>query len=197
MSQSQFVPKGQGLRFNRQGNSQVAKETAKADAISKETLLNRRNALLQEYNKVHQKPAWSPAYNAAVRILLIIRVSSAMYSIIKDCDESFNYWEPLHLLVFTPPKAAALTPSNASFQAPFQTWEYSPEYAIRSWAYLLQYVPLARTLAVLGLGKVRMPFASARLIKITSADACLFHLISSHRGKSSLPSGFSWLSHLH
>lgn len=31
---------------------------------------------------------------------------------------------------------------------PFQTWEYSPEYSIRSWAYLYQYVPLSRILAL-------------------------------------------------
>lgn len=43
-------------------------------------------------------------------------------SIISDCDETFNYWEPLNLLVRGFGK---------------QTWEYSPEYSIRSWAFLL------------------------------------------------------------
>ncbi|KAI6178863.1 Alg9 mannosyltransferase domain containing protein [Aphelenchoides besseyi] len=41
--------------------------------------------------------------------------------IILDCDEVYNYWEPLHLLLFG---------------RGFQTWEYSPEYGIRSWAYV-------------------------------------------------------------
>lgn len=46
------------------------------------------------------------------------------YSLISDCDETFNYWEPLNFLV-------------RSFGK--QTWEYSPEYAIRSWALLLPF----------------------------------------------------------
>jgi len=34
----------------------------------------------------------------------------------------YNYWEPLHFLI----KGYG-----------FQTWEYAPEFAIRSWTYLL------------------------------------------------------------
>ncbi|AGO10271.1 AaceriABL185Cp [[Ashbya] aceris (nom. inval.)] len=45
-----------------------------------------------------------------------------VYSLISDCDETFNYWEPLNLLVRGFGK---------------QTWEYSPEYSIRSWAFLM------------------------------------------------------------
>ncbi|CAH1832327.1 unnamed protein product [Saccharomyces cerevisiae] len=41
-----------------------------------------------------------------------------------NCDETFNYWEPLNLLVRGFGK---------------QTWEYSPEYSIRSWAFLLPF----------------------------------------------------------
>ena len=52
--------------------------------------------------------------------------------IISDCDETFNYWEPLNLL-------------SRGFGK--QTWEYSPEFAIRSYAYLLPYyllnIPMA------------------------------------------------------
>ncbi|KAK4536851.1 hypothetical protein CDCA_CDCA10G2876 [Cyanidium caldarium] len=40
---------------------------------------------------------------------------------VTDCDETFNYWEPLHFLLFG---------------SGFQTWEYSPVYALRSYAYL-------------------------------------------------------------
>ena len=45
---------------------------------------------------------------------------AAIYSPIQDCDEVFNYWEPSHYL-------------NHGYG--FETWEYSPDYAIRSWAY--------------------------------------------------------------
>jgi len=38
-----------------------------------------------------------------------------------DCDETFNYWEPLHF---------------ALFGTGLQTWEYSPEFALRTYAYL-------------------------------------------------------------
>ncbi|CDO94094.1 unnamed protein product [Kluyveromyces dobzhanskii CBS 2104] len=55
--------------------------------------------------------------------LLVTRVIiQPYYSLISDCDETFNYWEPLNLLVRGFGK---------------QTWEYSPDYSIRSWAFLL------------------------------------------------------------
>jgi alpha-1,2-mannosyltransferase len=54
-------------------------------------------------------------------LLLVVRSFSAMYSPIMDCDETFNYWEPLHYLFYG---------------RGFQTWEYSPEFALRTYAYL-------------------------------------------------------------
>lgn len=56
--------------------------------------------------------------------LLLTRLHAAIYAIIPDCDEVYNFWEPLNFLTRFFGK---------------QTWEYSPEYAIRSYAYLLQY----------------------------------------------------------
>ncbi|CCC71031.1 hypothetical protein NCAS_0G01440 [Naumovozyma castellii] len=58
--------------------------------------------------------------------LLTLLLTSRLYfqpfnSLISDCDETFNYWEPLNLLLRGFGK---------------QTWEYSPEYSIRSWAFL-------------------------------------------------------------
>jgi len=41
---------------------------------------------------------------------------------VQDCDETFNYWEPLHYL---------------NHRYGLQTWEYSPEFSLRSWAYIL------------------------------------------------------------
>lgn len=54
--------------------------------------------------------------------LLLPRLLSASYNIIHDTDETFNYWEPLYHLLHG---------------GGFQTWEYSPIYAIRSWTYIL------------------------------------------------------------
>ena len=57
-----------------------------------------------------------------------LRLFSSLYNIINDCDETFNYWEPLHYVLFS---------------HGFQTWEYSPVYAIRSYLYIaLHAMPL-------------------------------------------------------
>ncbi|KAF2711419.1 glycosyltransferase family 22 protein [Pleomassaria siparia CBS 279.74] len=57
----------------------------------------------------------------AFYIFLAANVLAAAFSPIQDCDEVFNYWEPTHYL----------NHGNG-----LQTWEYSPEYAIRSWVYV-------------------------------------------------------------
>ncbi len=58
----------------------------------------------------------------AFGILLIARLCAAFWTSISDCDETFNYWEPTHYLLFG---------------KGFQTWEYDPKYALRSYTYLL------------------------------------------------------------
>ncbi|KZF25207.1 glycosyltransferase family 22 protein [Xylona heveae TC161] len=50
-----------------------------------------------------------------------VNILAAAYSPIQDCDETYNYWEPTHYL---------------THGYGFQTWEYSPVYAIRSWLYI-------------------------------------------------------------
>ncbi|ESN96300.1 hypothetical protein HELRODRAFT_68493, partial [Helobdella robusta] len=67
---------------------------------------------------------WSPSLHTAFKVLLSARLSSAIWSNISDCDETYNYWEPTHFLLHN---------------YGFQTWEYSPAYAIRSYAYLWLY----------------------------------------------------------
>jgi len=59
--------------------------------------------------------------STAFHFFISARICSALYSNISDCDEVFNYWEPMHFLVERFGK---------------QTWEYSPDYAIRSYGYL-------------------------------------------------------------
>ncbi|KAF2640287.1 hypothetical protein P280DRAFT_499018 [Massarina eburnea CBS 473.64] len=56
----------------------------------------------------------------AFYIFFAANILAAIFSPIQDCDEVFNYWEPTHYL---------------NHGSGLQTWEYSPEYAIRSWAY--------------------------------------------------------------
>ncbi|KAF6036242.1 ALG9 [Bugula neritina] len=68
---------------------------------------------------------WAPKVNTVFKLLLSLRVMSAIWSNISDCDETYNYWEPAHFLLY---------------KQGFQTWEYSPEYAIRSYAYILIHI---------------------------------------------------------
>ncbi|XP_018573809.1 alpha-1,2-mannosyltransferase ALG9 [Anoplophora glabripennis] len=63
-----------------------------------------------------------PAGETAFKILLSARFCAAIWSHISDCDETFNYWEPMHYLVFG---------------KGLQTWEYSPEFGLRSYFYIM------------------------------------------------------------
>jgi len=66
---------------------------------------------------------WSPNIVTAFWCFLSIRTLSALFSIsfISDVDEVMNYWEPTHFL---------------TYGSGFQTWEYSPVYALRSYGYI-------------------------------------------------------------
>lgn len=67
-------------------------------------------------------------------LLVIARLISAAANIIHDCDETYNYLEPLHFLLFG---------------SGMQTWEYSSQYALRSYLYLLLHAPFAGAPAAL------------------------------------------------
>lgn len=64
---------------------------------------------------------WTPPAFTAWKLILSIRIGSAVWSGVSDCDETYNYWEPTHHLIF----GQAL-----------QTWEYDPQFALRSYLYL-------------------------------------------------------------
>ena len=74
----------------------------------------------QRREKIAESAPFELRPAVAFLILLASHTLAALYHPIQDCDEVFNYWEPTHYL----------THGHA-----FQTWEYSPVYAIRSWAY--------------------------------------------------------------
>ncbi|KDQ63225.1 glycosyltransferase family 22 protein [Jaapia argillacea MUCL 33604] len=103
--------------------------------------------MLHDQVRKTAKPAWTPSFSMAIRLLLLVRVSAAMYSNIQDCDEVYNFWEPLHYL-------------DKGYG--FQTWEVSPVYAIRSWAYILLHVLPARIPSWLAVDK-RMSFFAVRI----------------------------------
>lgn len=65
---------------------------------------------------------------------LLANLFSALYNPIQDCDETFNFWEPTHYL---------------SHGYGFQTWEWSPEYGIRDWLYIIPHAVLSTLRRVL------------------------------------------------
>uniref|UniRef100_A0A914EH62 Mannosyltransferase n=1 Tax=Acrobeloides nanus TaxID=290746 RepID=A0A914EH62_9BILA len=79
------------------------------------------------YPSLYFDNEWRLSLTTIFKISFSIRVTASFWSIISDCDEVYNYWEPLHLFLFG---------------RGFQTWEYSPIYAIRSYFYVyLHYIP--------------------------------------------------------
>ncbi|OAY84123.1 Dol-P-Man:Man(6)GlcNAc(2)-PP-Dol alpha-1,2-mannosyltransferase [Ananas comosus] len=78
----------------------------------------------------------------------MLRHMSATSNIIHDCDEVFNYWEPLHFLLY---------------KSGFQTWEYSSEFALRSYLYIFLHAIVAGPASkIFNEDKVRV-FYSVRL----------------------------------
>jgi alpha-1,2-mannosyltransferase len=63
-----------------------------------------------------------------------VRLAGAALNPIADCDESFNYWEPLHFLLHG---------------SGMQTWEYGGQYALRPYLYILLHRALAEPLGAL------------------------------------------------
>ncbi|KAK7063943.1 mannosyltransferase [Favolaschia claudopus] len=108
----------------------------------------RHTGILQDQLRRAARRPWNPSFSLAVRILLLIRVTGAMYSNIDDCDEVFNFWEPLHFL---------------DHGYGFQTWEVSPEYAVRSWAYILLHIFPARLAKLVLAGDKRAAFFAVRI----------------------------------
>ena len=76
---------------------------------------------------------WNLIDYALLSAFSLANVIAAIFAPIQDCDEVFNYWEPTHYL-------------NRGFG--LQTWEYSPEFAIRSWLYIILHAAVGRMLYV-------------------------------------------------
>eukprot|EP00058_Branchiostoma_floridae_P005995 XP_002591483.1 hypothetical protein BRAFLDRAFT_105255 [Branchiostoma floridae] len=72
----------------------------------------------REEEVVTVQSCWAPSFHTAFKVLLSARFCAALLSNISDCDETYNYWEPTHYLMYG---------------KGFQTWEYSPAYGLRSY----------------------------------------------------------------
>lgn len=137
-------------------DSKTANPNPKPDGSYKKTHLN------PDQKKVYKKPKQStppqPAVPsmAAFYVFLLVNILAAAYVPIQDCDEVFNYWEPTHYL-------------NRGFG--LQTWEYSPEYSIRSWLYIVIHAIFGK-LGSLFSSKTTFEFYFLRFILAVACAAC-------------------------
>jgi hypothetical protein len=69
-----------------------------------------------------QQSGGPKSYLQGLLLLMAVRAFSALFNIVHDCDEVYNYWEPLHFVIYG---------------SGMQTWEYSSQYALRSFFYLI------------------------------------------------------------
>ena len=66
--------------------------------------------LLKSNNSINTRlSSYTPNFTVAFSVLITVRLLSAVYNLVADCDETFNYWEPTHYLMYG---------------YGFQTWEY-------------------------------------------------------------------------
>lgn len=80
-----------------------------------------QNSASSSQQQQQQNKYWSFIKSYSFIFILFVRSISACYNLIWDCDETYNYWEPLHYIMYN---------------SGFQTWEYSPVYSLRSYFYI-------------------------------------------------------------
>lgn len=87
-------------------------------------LTSEQPATKQAYQKTksQQRGQFIVPSNIIFTIFAAINLIAALYAPIQDCDEVFNYWEPTHYL---------------NHRYGLQTWEYAPEFSIRTWLYIV------------------------------------------------------------
>jgi len=116
------------------------------------------------------KASVSVAHRYARVVLVLTRALVALRNdVVLDCDETYNYLEPLHYLVHG---------------RGMQTWEHGSAYALRSYAYLFMHAPVAMLASVVfgreGSGG-RVAFVCVRLASALAsalAEASLVRAVS-------------------
>ncbi|KAJ1730200.1 mannosyltransferase [Coemansia sp. Benny D160-2] len=105
-----------------------------------------------------QEKVYVPSASVLFRILAVVRIAGALMAPIQDCDEVYNYWEPLHLLQFGSGK---------------QTWEYAPQYALRSYGFLYVYKWAAQAMHLaIGFRTKPQVFYALRLAMALACAGC-------------------------
>eukprot|EP00889_Picochlorum_renovo_P003309 jgi/Picre1/30339/NNA_005703.t1 len=108
-----------------------------------------------EYSTEQAQRKQSPILANGLAILLVSRLLSAWYNIIHDCDEVYNYWEPLHYIMYG---------------YGMQTWEYSAAFALRSWWYIVLHGMIGWPLSLV-FGKVAVFYGVRAVLAVLSALA--------------------------
>lgn len=105
---------------------------------------------------------------AAFALLVAARLISALVNIIHDCDETYNYLEPLHFVMYG---------------SGMQTWEYGAQYALRAYIYLLLHAVPAAPALLLGAGRGKHVALCCAPGKGGYADPCMqrWHLLANTR----------------
>ena len=98
-----------------------------------------------------------PSAFTAWKALFIVRLTAAFWSVISDCDETYNYWEPMHYLIYN---------------KGFQTWEYDAKYGLRSYLYILVHTLPAWIFAHVLQPNPMFVFFSVRCILAAVCSAC-------------------------
>ncbi|XP_063426671.1 alpha-1,2-mannosyltransferase ALG9-like [Mytilus trossulus] len=128
-----------------------------------------RQDISSPVNVSYSQP-WMPGAYTSFKLLLSIRLCAAVWNIVGDCDETFNYWEPMHYLLF---------------KKGFQTWEYAPQYAIRSYAYLwIHGLPLKLIHFIFGTNKVVLFYLLRCILAVccSAAEVYFYKGICKHFG---------------
>jgi alpha-1,2-mannosyltransferase len=85
-----------------------------------------------------------PILNQIFGVFAFCNFLSAILNPISDCDETYNYWEPTHQLMYG---------------WGFQTWEYSPVFALRSYLYIGIHAAIGYFAKLLGADKIQIFYA--------------------------------------
>ncbi|KAI8049468.1 Alg9-like mannosyltransferase family-domain-containing protein [Syncephalis plumigaleata] len=119
-----------------------------------------------EVNDIDDR-VYCPTLGIAFRLLCIVRLYTALKATIPDCDEVYNYWEPTHYL---------------QYGSGLQTWEYSPVYAIRSWAYIGLHALLGRAMTLLARNKIQVFYAIrfALVVMCAACEATFYRAVADH-----------------
>ena len=100
----------------------------------------------KQQQQQHHDLNWNRIWNY---VILPLHISYRIYLTnrmpIMDCDETFNYWEVVHFLLYnTTSDGNRYRKDGLGLGLGFQTWEYGNAYALRTYAYLLPLVFLGR-----------------------------------------------------